>query len=134
MVRLKLKPKFSVQTGTVDISTGTDAGYSQPIIDERTADTALLVKDGMTVVLGGLRKKEVSQQKNKIPLLGDLPLAGALFRFEAEETITSELVVFVTPRIIEQPVLSQNEALQLGVTEFSGPKVANARAEDPNYK
>ena len=135
MVRLKLKPKFSVQTGTVNISGSDISGaYSQPIIDERTADTALLVKDGMTVVLGGLRKKEVSKQNNKIPLLGDLPLAGALFRFEGEETITSELVVFVTPRIVEQPALSKNEALQLEVTEFSGPKVANARAEDPNYK
>ena len=135
MVRLKLKPKFSVQTGTVDITGGTSGSYSQPIIDERTADTALLVKDGMTVVLGGLRKKEVSKQKNKVPLLGDLPLAGALFRFEAEETINSELVVFITPHIVvEQPTLSQNEALQLGVTEFPPPKVSNSRAEDPNYK
>jgi len=134
MVRLKLKPKFSVQTGTVNIGVDTPSSYSQPIIDERTADTALLVKDGMTVVLGGLRKKEVSKQNNKIPFLGDLPLAGALFRFEAEETITSELVVFVTPRIVEQPALSKNEALQLEVTEFPGPKVSNSRAEDPNYK
>ncbi len=136
MVRLKLKPKFSVQTGSVNIGAGTVSGsYSQPIIDERTADTALLVKDGMTVVLGGLRKKEVSKQNNKIPLLGDLPLAGALFRFEAEETINSELVVFITPHIVvEQPVLSQNEVLQLGVTEFPPPKVSNSRAEDPNYK
>ncbi len=136
MVRLKLKPKFSVQTGTVDIAgSGISGAYSQPIIDERTADTALLVKDGMTVVLGGLRKKEVSKQKNKVPLLGDLPLAGALFRFEAEETINSELVVFITPHIIvEQPALSQNEAQQLGVTQFSGPKVSNSRAEDPDYK
>ncbi len=134
MVRLKLKPKFSVSTETVNVGDPLTAKYPVPVIDERTADTSLLVKDGQTVVLGGLRKKEVAQQKNKIPLLGDLPLAGALFRFEGEETITSELVVFVTPRIVEQPVLSQNETQQYGVTEFPGPAVSNTRAEDPNYK
>jgi len=134
MIRLKLKPKFSVQNGSVNVGDASGAKYPQPVIDERNADTVLLVQDGRTVVLGGLRKKEVSKQNNKIPLLGDLPLAGALFRFEGEETINSELVVFVTPRIIEQPALSQNEALQLEVTEFPGPKVSNSRAEDPNYK
>ena len=73
--------------------------YPQPVIDKRDAITTLLIKDGQTVVLGGLRKKDVTKQINKVPLLGDLPLLGALFRFEGEETVTSELVVFVTPRI-----------------------------------
>ncbi|MCX5635240.1 MAG: hypothetical protein NTW55_05315, partial [Planctomycetota bacterium] len=134
MVRLKLMPEFSVQNGSVNVGDPLTAKYPVPVIDVRNVDTVLLVKDGQTIVIGGLRKKEVTKQNNKIPLLGDLPLAGALFRSEGEETINSELVVFVTPRIIEQPVLSQKEVQQLGVTEFPGPKVIDSRAEDPNYK
>jgi type IV pilus assembly protein PilQ len=58
------------------------------------------------VVLGGMRKKDVSKQTNKIPMLGDIPLLGGLFRFEGEDTAVTELLVFITPRIIEQePVL-----------------------------
>ena len=130
MIRLHLKPKFSVKTGdVVTVGSGAGVGYDQPIIDRREADTTLLVKDGQTVVLGGLRKKEVSQQVNKIPLLGDIPLVGGLFRFEGEDTTTSELVVFVTPRLVETPVLSETEQKAYEATEFSGPKPVLTRAE-----
>ncbi|MCK4752974.1 MAG: secretin and TonB N-terminal domain-containing protein [Planctomycetes bacterium] len=120
MIRLRLQPKFSVRAEdvTVGISSNT---FLQPAVDRREADTTLLVKSGQTVVLGGLRKKEIAQQMNKIPLLGDLPLIGGLFRFEGEETIISELVVFVTPRIIEDPTLSEREFRNLEATEICEP-------------
>jgi len=127
MIRLRLKPKFSVKTDEVGI--GKDVDYPQPVVDKREADTTLLIKNGQTVVLGGLRKKEVSQQINKIPLLGDIPLVGALFRFEGEDTTTSELVVFVTPRLVETPVLSETEQKAYEATEFSGPEPTFTRAE-----
>ncbi|UCE98922.1 MAG: hypothetical protein JSV82_06970 [Planctomycetota bacterium] len=131
MIRLDLKPVFSVK---VDDVTFTSAGltYPQPVVDKRTADTILLVKNGQTVVLGGLRKKEVGQQTNKVPLLGDLPLVGILFRFEGEDTVNSELVVFITPWIIEQPVMSEIEQQQFEVTEFRGPRVTHTRADKFN--
>ena len=133
MVRLQLRPKFSVQTGTVIIGTSTNT-FSQPTVDKREAETTLLIKDGQTVVLGGLRKKDVTKQVNKIPLLGDLPLVGAAFRFEGEDTITSELVVFVTPKIIEKPVLTEMDKRQLEVTDFNGPLPISTRAEKPEAK
>ena len=126
MIRLKLKPKFSVDTGDVQLSA---AAFPQPIIDRREAETTLLIKDGRTVVLGGLRKKDVSKQENKIPLLGDIPLLGALFRFEGEETINSELVVFITPVIIDEPVLSDREANVLAKTEICTPGCDPARLD-----
>lgn len=129
MVRLQLKPKFSVQTSSVLIGTGQSNSFSQPVVDKREAETTLLVEDGQTVVLGGLRKKDVSKQINKIPFLGDLPVAGAAFRFEGESTVTSELVVFITPKIIEKPVLSATEKTQLQVTDFNGPVPFNTKAE-----
>lgn len=137
MIRLELKPEFSVKVGDVTFESA-GLTYPQPIIDERKADTTLLVRSGQTVVLGGLRKKEVSRQTNKIPLLGDLPVVGLLFKFEGEDTVVSEIVVFVTPWIIEpeEPTkspdltnLSETEKQQYEATEFSGPTPVSTKAE-----
>jgi len=117
MVRLHLQPVFSVVTGEVQVA-GIGVTYPQPVVDRRQADTKLLVKHGRTVVLGGLRKKEVTKQINKIPILGDLPLAGSLFRFKGEDTVNSELLVFITPWIIDEPVMSEAEALTYKETEL----------------
>jgi type IV pilus assembly protein PilQ len=128
MIRLRLTPVFSVVTGEVQVA-GIGVTYPQPIVDRRQTDTTLLVKDGQTIVMGGLRKKEVSKQVNKVPLLGDLPLAGALFRFKGEQTINSELIVFVTPWIVTQPELSEQETQAYAETEFAGPQPIRTEAE-----
>ncbi len=130
MIRLQMKPSFSVVTGEVMVA-GTNISYAQPVVDRREADTTLIVKNGQTVVLGGLRKKEVNQQINKIPLLGDLPLAGALFRFKAEETINSELLVFITPWIVVQNTMNDGETQAYKETEFQGPVPSYTSAEKP---
>ncbi|MHC4069753.1 MAG: secretin and TonB N-terminal domain-containing protein [Planctomycetota bacterium] len=116
MVRLHIMPEFNVFVERVALGTS-----NVPVVDTRKADTIALVKDGQTVVLGGMRKKEVSNQINKVPLLGDLPLIGGLFRFKGEDTAVTELVVFITPRVIEQPVMLESEIRAYEVTEFSGP-------------
>jgi type IV pilus assembly protein PilQ len=124
MVRLHIIPEFGVKVRDVALISG-----DVPVIDTRKIDTITLVKDGQTVVLGGLRKKEVSQQINKVPLLGDIPLLGALFRFKGEDTTNSEIIVFITPRIIKRPVLSEDEQQAYKATEFSGPKPVITGAE-----
>lgn len=116
MLRLHIMPEFGVKVSDVSLTSG-----AVPVVDTRKVDTIALVKDGQTVVLGGLRKKEVSQQKNKIPLLGDLPVIGVLFRFEGEDISNSELVVFITPHIVERPALSQEEKQAYEETEFGKP-------------
>jgi type IV pilus assembly protein PilQ len=80
-------------------------------------------------VIGGLQKKEVSQQINKVPLLGDIPLLGLLFRFEGEDVTNSEIVVFITPRIITHPGLSEAEQKAYEETKFSGPVPVQSRME-----
>ncbi|HIJ52718.1 MAG TPA: hypothetical protein HPP66_06140 [Planctomycetes bacterium] len=124
MLRLHIMPEFGVQVGST----------SPPTVDTRKVDTIALVKDGQTVVIGGLRKKDVTQQISKVPLLGDIPLVGALFRFEGEETVNSEIVVFITPYIIDQPVLSAAEQQAYKETEFSRPEPALTRAEKDSKK
>ena len=61
----------------------------------------VIVWDGQTVVLGGLITEDVTKVKDKVPFLGDLPLVGRLFRSESSQTKKKNLVIFVTPRIID---------------------------------
>lgn len=129
MVRLHVFPEFSVQAGEVQVGTATNQ-FPQPTVDRRTVESILLLKSGQTMVLGGLRKKEVNQQKNKIPLLGDISFAGNLFKFEAEEIVVSELVVFITPLIVENPALTENEKRIYEVTDFEGPCPGKSKAEE----
>jgi len=133
MIRLQLKPKFSVQAQNVTVGTSGNQ-FTVPVVDRREADTTLLVKDGQTVVLGGLRKKDVSQQINKVPFLGDIPLLGNLFKFEGEDTVNSELVVFVTPKIVKESILSQDEKEKFEVTNFKGPQPRPTKSDKGQLK
>lgn len=128
MIRLQLHPVFSVVTGEVQV-VGQSNSYPQPVVDRREATTTLLIKNGQTAVLGGLRKKETTKQINKIPLFGDLPLIGPLFKFEGEEQTTSELVVFIKPLIVMQPTMTDDENKAYEVTEFKGPDPQYTRTE-----
>ena len=124
MLRLNIAPEFSVLVTRVQI-----ASSNVPVVDTRKVNTIALVKDGQAVVLGGLRKKETSKQVNKVPMLGDIPVLGRLFRFEGESTVNTELVVFITPRIIREPILDNTERQALDITEFSGPIPSTTKAE-----
>lgn len=124
MIRLKLKPVFSVEGEDVTVA-GVGVTYPQPSVDRREVQTTLLVKSGQTVVLAGLRKKEVKEDLRKVPLLGDLPLVYKLFRYRSEEDVTSEMVVFVTTTIVEQPIMTKDmteaEKQAYEVTKIKGP-------------
>jgi type IV pilus assembly protein PilQ len=120
MLRLKIAPKFSVKVS--EVKSGGTGLAAVPIVDSREAVTTLLVEDGRTVVLGGLRKKEVATSVDKVPLLGDIPLLGGLFRSTSDEERTNELVVFITSKIVSETALSDKEARQLKATQFSGPE------------
>ena len=67
----------------------------------RQVTTSAIVWDGQTVVLGGLISENVTRFKDKVPLLGDLPWLGKLFRSESSQTKKKNLVIFVTPTIID---------------------------------
>lgn len=128
MIRLHIVPVFSAYVRDVTLTlAGADITMPQPVVDRREADTIALVEDGQTVVIGGLRKQEVTTEMSKIPLLGDIPLLGLLFRFEGEETVTNELVVFITPRIVEEPVLTETETEHLKATEIRSPKSPSSK-------
>jgi general secretion pathway protein D len=72
-----------------------------PRIRLRQVTTSAIVWDGQTVVLGGLISEDVTRLKDKVPMLGDLPWLGKLFRSESSQTKKKNLVIFVTPTIID---------------------------------
>lgn len=74
---------------------------NQPVFSIRDVTTAVTVQDGSTVALGGLIREDVQKVQDKIPFLGDIPMAGRLFRSDADQKIKRNLVIFVTPRILD---------------------------------
>ncbi len=83
------------------ISTG-GLGGTVPSIDTRSVETQVLVADGQTVVLGGIYETERRETINKVPFLGDIPVLGAAFRSKQRVDNKAELLIFVTPRILEE--------------------------------
>ncbi len=86
------RPGQVVKTGTGEAVT----------IDTQRIGTQVLVNNGETVVLGGIFQHSITNSVDKVPLLGDLPLLGALFRRSYEKVGKSELLIFVTPKVVIQ--------------------------------
>jgi len=83
------------------VSTATaETQFGAPIISTREASTHLFVRDGQTVVIGGLVERQRDQTKSGIPILKDLPLIGGLFGSVSDNKSNSELFVFLTPHVI----------------------------------
>ena len=93
-VTLELHPEVSQPYNTI-------AGVNNaPAVDKRSAQTTVLVKDNDTVVIGGLVHDTVINQVSRVPLLGDIPIVGWLFRNKSVKRERQELIIFVTPRIM----------------------------------
>jgi len=89
-----------------EVGGGTDAGAGQialPRVASSTLSTTVLLSSGDTAVLGGLKSKTESETVTKLPLLGDIPLLGYLFKNEVKQETTSTLLVFIKPQIIRSP-------------------------------
>ena len=82
------------------VQTLTTNTINQPVFSFREVNTFVTVWDGQTVALGGLIREDVQKVQDKIPFLGDIPLAGRLFRSDVDQKLKKNLVIFVTPRIL----------------------------------
>jgi len=80
----------------------TERGGSVPSIDTRSIETQVLVNNGQTVVLGGIYETEQGETITKVPFLGDLPGIGAFFRSTRMVSNKSELLIFITPKILKE--------------------------------
>ena len=101
MVQMILSPETSAVSPTdkVQIQNATFA----PVIDKRSADTVVVTPDGQTVIIGGLMHNQKTENEDKIPLLGDIPWVGNLFKHKTKSEVKTELMIFLTPHIIHNP-------------------------------
>jgi len=97
-VTMKIKPEVSDSTRTDIISQ--DQTTQVPIVTTSEAETTVMVKDGVTIVIGGLRKDKRTKTVKKIPVLGDIPGLGFLFRSTDDKTETDDLIILLTPHIM----------------------------------
>ncbi|MBI5644324.1 MAG: type II secretion system secretin GspD [Deltaproteobacteria bacterium] len=108
-IRLKIKPKISegdfvkldIYQEISAISTTSVSGAADLITTKRSAKTMVVVKNNQTVVIGGLIQNKNSNTMTKVPLLGDIPFLGWLFKTKSDENLKTNLLVFITPYIID---------------------------------
>lgn len=96
LVRVELEPSIEAVTDT-GTSSGTDY---VPTISKRMVKTTMTVPDGQTIVIAGLTRNDENEIKKKIPFLGDIPLIGWLFRWNSKSATKTNILIFVTPRIM----------------------------------
>jgi type IV pilus assembly protein PilQ len=102
----RVQMDLAIKQDTVGEIYQTSRGGSVPSIDTREMQTQVLVANGDTVVLGGIFQDETLSREEKVPWLGDVPGLGVLFRRRGNESKKRELLIFVTPSIVEdRPVL-----------------------------
>ncbi len=118
-VLMRIRPEVS----RIDHTVTTSDGNEIPVVDTTSAETRVMVKDGNTIIIGGLIKDETTRDTQQIPVLGSIPYIGTLFKHVREEKEKSELVVFLTPHIIGQ---DEN------MTDFDKKKLKPMKGYDEN--
>jgi len=95
-------------------STGQSGGsVDLPVIRRRKADTRVRVKEGDAIVIGGLIEVQETTDHKKVPLLGSLPVVGGLFTSKEDKTSKKEVMIFITPRIIQEGAIAVSDRHEL---------------------
>lgn len=100
LVEMIVAPEISSLT---DQSVTIANGVSVPVIAKRSADTVVVTPNGPPVIIGGLMQNNKTESESKIPILGDIPLLGNLFKRKVKNNAKTELLIFLTPHIVETP-------------------------------
>jgi len=129
---MTIKPEQSAHIDTFTLADNSEV----PVIETRKADTTLRVKNGQTIIIGGLRERQPSIQESKVPVLGNVPIVGALFRKVNNELIESELGIFITPHIYTDGKLSEyeNNLIKKGEEKVDLYEAGDLLRWHPKYK
>jgi type II secretory pathway component GspD/PulD (secretin) len=95
-ITMKIKPEVSSVVSTITTSNNNTI----PVVETSEAETTVIIKDGVAIVIGGLIKEEKIKSTKKVPVLGSIPLIGIAFRNESDLVRKTEIVIFLTPKII----------------------------------
>ncbi|MEX5216145.1 MAG: hypothetical protein NW703_18525 [Nitrospiraceae bacterium] len=106
LIRIEVKQEITAIAENVSqtIGTGTSSVPVGPTTTKRAMETTTVAKDGQTIVVGGLVRDNVTLIERKIPLLGDIPWLGWLFRFQGKQSEKLNLLVFLTPHLVRDEV------------------------------
>ena len=116
---LRVRPQIS-EDGTVkmviyqevsSVVSGTATNSSGPITNKRAIESSVLINDGAVVVLGGLLEDQYNSTQDKVPVLGDVPLLGNLFKSENRSIVKTNLMVFLRPVIVRDAAATENYSL-----------------------
>jgi type II secretory pathway component GspD/PulD (secretin) len=97
-VRMEINPEESIAT-----TTETSSGAVIPNTTKTQVKTNIMVQDGKTIIIGGLFKEDLTNADSQVPVVGDIPFVGALFKKTKDTNIRSELIILITPHIINEP-------------------------------
>lgn len=109
-VTMKIRPEISSVVGTLI----TPTKNLIPIVDTSAAETTVMVKDGTTIIIGGLRKDEKVYASRQTPFLSKIPLIGNLFKADTHNNEQTELLILITPHIIGGDVLIARDFKEVG--------------------
>jgi len=122
LVTLDVYPEISTLTGeTVPISETVNA----PVFAKRSAESRVAIRDGQTIVIGGLMEDRNTKSVDKVPILGDIPGLGLLFQRTVEKKTKTELLIFLTPHVAQQP----EELKDMSEAEKAGTKAVRDAVE-----
>lgn len=112
VLRLKVVPQITPDGDIImDLEVHKDSVGAQtddgPAIDTKSVKTQVLVENGGTVVIGGIFEITETNQVNKVPVLGDIPVMGNLFKNRTRETEKREMLVFITPRMVTDAIANR---------------------------
>ena len=110
VLKLEVTPQITPEGSIIlDLDVSKDSRgaetLSGPAIDTKHIQTQALIENGGTVVIGGIFTMEETNTTNKVPLLGDLPGVGNLFKNRTKQTEKKELLVFISPKIVSERAL-----------------------------
>jgi general secretion pathway protein D len=108
-INVALQASSLLPSKTIEATSNT---INQPVFSTREVTTQVSVYDGQTVVMGGLMREDVQKVQDKVPILGDIPLAGRLFRSNVDQHVKRNLIMFVTASLLDpagQPIIPADE-------------------------
>jgi general secretion pathway protein D len=126
LVIMDVYPEISATTDkNVPISETVNA----PVFARRAAQTRVAIRDGHTIVIGGLMKDTITQTIQKVPVLGDIPLLGALFTRTTKDKTKTELLIFLTPHVAKVP----EDLAAMSASEQAGTKAVRDAVEPGTF-
>ena len=130
-----VRMKISLEVTNIDLTSTLATSSTLPVTQKRTVDTTVIVKDSQTVVIGGLIDDSSTRNDTKVPVLGDIPVLGWMFRKRTETSEKTNLYIFLTPRVIKSPVeaerLLQHKQGEMGTVTEGGIKLYEQKESTP---